>query len=78
MPLCPKCKAGKLKRIHRRPLERAISLLYPVYRFHCPNRECGWEGIFAQTNKSRDHLLKILIWPLIFLLIYIVVKKMVH
>jgi hypothetical protein len=40
---CPVC-GGDLRRLHRRWSDRALSLLLPVGRYRCRNKECGWEG----------------------------------
>jgi hypothetical protein len=40
---CPVC-GGDLRRHHRRWSDRLLSLLVPVGRYRCRNKECGWEG----------------------------------
>jgi predicted RNA-binding Zn-ribbon protein involved in translation (DUF1610 family) len=40
---CPVC-GGDLRRLHRRWSDRLVSLLLPVGRYRCRNKECGWEG----------------------------------
>lgn len=74
MPLCPKC-GSNLRRIHRRPVDRALSLAYPVSRFRCSNHDCRWQGNMAETGKAKQRLLEVLAWPLMFFAIYILVKK---
>lgn len=76
MPSCPKC-GSSLERIHRRLVDRAISLIYPLGRFRCPDRECGWEGNRGEKQKARKHLLQLLGWPIFFLLVYILISKIV-
>jgi predicted RNA-binding Zn-ribbon protein involved in translation (DUF1610 family) len=39
---CPEC-GEVLHRIHRRPLERVISVVLPLRRYGCPH--CGWSGL---------------------------------
>jgi hypothetical protein len=39
---CPRCN-GPIWRIKRRLVDRIVSLLTPVRRYHCSNY-CGWEG----------------------------------
>jgi hypothetical protein len=41
--VCPIC-GGNLRRLHRRWRDRLLSLLVPVARYRCRDRECGWEG----------------------------------
>jgi hypothetical protein len=45
---CPVC-GGNLRRLHRRWSDRLLSLLVPVGRYHCRNKECGWEGRRAKN-----------------------------
>lgn len=42
-PTCPQC-GGRLIRIARRPIDRALSLIAPVRRYRCQNFSCQWEG----------------------------------
>ncbi|MCD6290876.1 MAG: hypothetical protein J7M34_10275 [Anaerolineae bacterium] len=42
--VCPVC-GGPLHRIHRRPVDRLISLFVPVRRYRCRNRDCRWTGL---------------------------------
>jgi len=42
--VCPSCGSA-LHRVHRRSLDRAISLIVPVRRYRCDNRECRWNGL---------------------------------
>lgn len=44
VPGCPLCGCGGLIRIHRRPIDRLLSLFVDVYRFRCQQFECQWEG----------------------------------
>jgi len=50
--VCPLCGSG-LHRIHRRRLDRVISLLIPVGRFLCKNPECRWTGLRVTTSRAR-------------------------
>ncbi len=51
---CPRCGSG-LARIHRRWSDRALSLLVPVRRYQCTNRECAWRGrrVYHSTRGKR-------------------------
>lgn len=51
---CPICGSG-LARIHRRWSDRALSLLVPVRRYQCTNRECAWRGrrVYHSTRRGR-------------------------
>lgn len=44
VPACPVCGSLGLIRIHRRPIDRLLSLFVNVYRFRCQQFECQWEG----------------------------------
>lgn len=47
---CPKCKNDDcLHRIHRRFLDRLLSILVPVSRYHC--YYCNWQGTLPQKIK---------------------------
>jgi hypothetical protein len=46
---CPLC-GGELRRSHRRWQDHLLSLLVPVVRFRCRNRECRWEGVRARIG----------------------------
>jgi hypothetical protein len=48
---CPRC-GGELQRVHRRSIDRAISIFVPVRRYRCNNRECGWSGVRVSTSTS--------------------------
>jgi len=41
--LCPVCGSAT-RRIRRRPIDRAVSLIFKVWRFRCSSRACSWEG----------------------------------
>jgi hypothetical protein len=41
---CPACGSG-LRRIHRRSLDRVVSVFVPVRRYRCRSRECRWQGL---------------------------------
>ena len=42
-PLCPECHSS-LNRVPRRFIDRLVSLVYPVHRYHCRSFACAWEG----------------------------------
>ncbi|GIX28408.1 MAG: hypothetical protein KatS3mg123_2289 [Burkholderiales bacterium] len=46
---CPYC-GGPLERIRRRPVDRLLSLLYPVRRYRCFNPACRWEGLLRRRR----------------------------
>ena len=48
-PKCPHC-GGYLVRIHRRPIDRFLSLFVTVYRYQCQNHHCQWEGILRSSH----------------------------
>lgn len=39
---CPVCKAPDVNRVKRRIVDRLISPLIPIKRYHC--EVCGWAG----------------------------------
>ncbi|MGC8782524.1 MAG: hypothetical protein ACP5UQ_16820 [Anaerolineae bacterium] len=53
---CPRC-GGNIHRVHRHMADRLISIIVPVRRYHCTNRECGWSGIrvSTRTHRARGH-----------------------
>jgi predicted RNA-binding Zn-ribbon protein involved in translation (DUF1610 family) len=51
---CPKCGNADLSRIPRRPLDRVLSWVRPVYRFRCEDPSCGWEGTLPQKWFPKD------------------------
>ena len=42
-PACPLC-AARLERVDRRFVDRLVSLVLPLHRYHCQNFSCGWSG----------------------------------
>lgn len=46
---CPKC-GSSIHRVHRYFLDRMISLVVPVHRYHCSGRDCGWSGLRVSTS----------------------------
>ena len=46
---CPVC-GGELHRTPRRWQDRLLSLLVPVVRRQCNNKECRWEGLSARAR----------------------------
>jgi len=53
---CPRC-GGNIHRVHRHTADRLISIIVPVRRYHCTNRECGWSGLRVSTrvHRARGH-----------------------
>ncbi len=51
---CPRCK-GNIHRVHRHMTDRLISIIVPVRRYHCTNRECGWSGIRVAAHTHKRH-----------------------
>jgi len=47
-PVCPECHSS-LDRIRRRFVDRLLSLVYPVHRYHCRSFVCNWEGNLRYT-----------------------------
>lgn len=47
---CPLC-GEHAKRIHRRFIDRLISIFTPVQRYQCQNFSCSWKG-----NIRVDHI----------------------
>ena len=45
---CPRCN-GAAYRIRRRLIDRIVSLLTPIHRYHCANY-CGWEGNLREVR----------------------------
>ncbi len=43
-PACPLCGCRGLVRVHRRPIDRVLSLFLDMQRFRCRQFECQWEG----------------------------------
>lgn len=48
---CPRCR-GSACRVTRQPLDRLISIVYPVYRFRCRTFGCEWQGLIASRRTS--------------------------
>ncbi|MDE2371113.1 MAG: hypothetical protein KGN16_19240 [Burkholderiales bacterium] len=44
---CPSCGLP-LKRLHRHPLDRWISVFRSVHRYRCSDPACGWEGVVGR------------------------------
>jgi len=40
---CPRCY-GSVMRVRRRYIDRLISVVVPVHRYHCISPSCGWTG----------------------------------
>jgi hypothetical protein len=47
-PVCPECQSS-LNRVPRRFIDRLLSLVYPVHRYHCRSFMCNWEGNLRYT-----------------------------
>ena len=47
-PVCPACQSG-LNRVPRRFIDRLLSIVYPVHRYHCRSFACNWEGNVRYT-----------------------------
>jgi hypothetical protein len=41
---CPWCGGSSLERVHRRPVDRLISLVWPQRRYRCHSLGCEWQG----------------------------------
>jgi hypothetical protein len=51
--LCPLC-GEPVQRIRRRPIDRLLSLFFPVRRYRCVQFRCGWEGTLRVRKQSRQ------------------------
>lgn len=51
---CPRC-GGPIHRIHRKPLDRLISLYVPVRRYRCHNSACAWRGLRVGKHQASAH-----------------------
>ena len=71
MPYCPKCE-GELKKIHRLRLDRAVSLVYPVYRYRCKKSGCDFEGCIADREMVKQKMQQLLIPAIAILAVFIV------
>jgi hypothetical protein len=40
--VCPRC-GGTTRRVHRKPIDRILSVVVKVWRFRCIDKACGWE-----------------------------------
>jgi hypothetical protein len=36
--------------VHRRPIDRVVSVFYKVHRYECHNEPCDWEGTIRSTH----------------------------
>jgi len=52
--ICPRC-ACHLTRIHRRFIDRLLSIFIPVYRYRCYNLSCEWTGNIRVHHHSKRH-----------------------
>ena len=39
-------------RIARRPIDRLLSLVRPMYRYQCSALECGWQGNLSPSASA--------------------------
>jgi hypothetical protein len=52
---CPQC-AGTIHRVHRRAIDRVISLYVPVRRYRCANNQCRWHGLRVGTGHGASRV----------------------
>ncbi len=50
MPLCPLC-GSSVERVHRRFLDRLLSLVRPIRRYRCKGFHCNWEGNLRRPDR---------------------------
>ena len=50
MPLCPLC-GSSVERVHRRVVDRLLSLLRPIRRYRCKGFNCAWEGNLRRPDR---------------------------
>jgi len=50
MAECPIC-GGRLRRIHRRTIDRIKTLFVPLSRYSCKSQKCNWEGTMRDPIK---------------------------
>ncbi|MCX7706668.1 MAG: hypothetical protein N2204_01495 [Anaerolineae bacterium] len=48
---CPRC-GGDLHRVHRTTADHLISVVVPVRRYRCGNRDCRWHGRRVVASES--------------------------
>jgi hypothetical protein len=53
--VCPKCRAS-VNRVPRRFIDRLMSLVHPVHRYHCRSFVCSWEGNLSCGPTESDRL----------------------
>jgi hypothetical protein len=49
---CPHC-GGVVYRTSRRAIDRLLSLIAPVRRYHCMSLECTWVGNLPRDSAER-------------------------
>lgn len=54
MIACPRC-GSVVERVARRPIDRLISYLVPVYRYRCRSLRCGWTGNIRQSKATAEY-----------------------
>lgn len=47
---CPRC-GSDLQRVHRYLRDRVVSVIVPVARYQCRNRECHWHGLRVRKSE---------------------------
>ena len=50
MPLCPLC-GSSVERVHRRFVDRLLSLVRPIRRYRCKGFNCDWEGNLRRPGR---------------------------
>ena len=60
----------EVDRIHRSRFERAVGLVYPVYRFRCSNSKCGWAGLILDKHRMKIRLFTLLFCAIGFDILY--------
>lgn len=50
---CPRCGERDLIRVHRRFIDRLLSVFVRLRRFRCAQFQCQWEGNLRTRTRSR-------------------------
>jgi len=80
MPDCPVC-GRRLEKIHRRTIDRFISVFAPVNRFQCQAAGCHWEGNVRSRSKGSQtskRKMKVFWWVLALFVAMIIGKIIVR
>jgi hypothetical protein len=48
---CPRCR-GPVRRAHRHAADHLLKVFYPVKRYRCRDKQCGWVGLL-HTRRAR-------------------------